>query len=85
MSTGEEESITFGEGCYPSEPIFVPKTELTSEDDGYILTLVYNSQQHRNYIAILDAKNFKGRPLAKIYLKGFFHLTFHGLWSGNSL
>lgn len=81
MRTGQVQAHLFPEGHYPSEPAFVPKAGGQSEDEGYVLSLVYDSVKHESYVAVLDAQNFDAQPLAKIYLKGFFPLTFHGAWA----
>lgn len=81
MKTKQYQTIDFGHGYYPSEPLFVSKKGGIAEDDGYILTLVYDSVLHQSYVVVLDAKAFSSEPLAKIYLTDFFPLTFHGCWA----
>lgn len=41
----------------PGEPILVPRPGATTEDDGWILTLVYDGAQHRSALHILDARD----------------------------
>ncbi|KAI9599252.1 retinal pigment epithelial membrane protein-domain-containing protein [Syncephalis fuscata] len=53
--------------CYPSEPIFVPnrhvdvdRTEVfisEQEDDGVLLTIVYDASRHTSSLVIIDASN----------------------------
>jgi all-trans-8'-apo-beta-carotenal 15,15'-oxygenase len=45
--------FTLGEEQIPSEPIFVPSRGASAEDDGYVLTLVYDGTRDRSYLAII--------------------------------
>lgn len=44
-------------GSYPGEPVFVAKPNGEEEDDGVILSLVFDNKKYRSYLLILDAKN----------------------------
>ena len=43
---------------YPSEPIFVRNPDGINEDDGILITNIYDSSRHISQILILDAKTF---------------------------
>ena len=45
---------------WPQEPIFVPRPGGTAEDDGWVMTLVYDANEQRTRLAILDARNLSG-------------------------
>lgn len=62
------------EGCSCSEPIFVPKPDGQSEDDGVLLTLV-NSEENC-YLMVVDALEMK--ELTRILIGQFTAVTFHG-------
>ncbi|CAF1232241.1 unnamed protein product [Rotaria sp. Silwood1] len=60
----------------PSEPVFVPKPESTEEDDGIILTVVFEQQTKKSFILILDAATFQ--EITKTYLPIQIPFSFHG-------
>jgi all-trans-8'-apo-beta-carotenal 15,15'-oxygenase len=76
---------------YVSEPVFVPRcaanaagvyTELTGdEDDGWVLTLVYNGQTERTDVVILDAKTIDQGPIARLHLKHHVPYGLHGTFT----
>ena len=75
--TGEAH-YDFDMGCFCSEPVFVPKQNQTME--GYLLSLTYDAQQHKSYIAILDAQELEQGVIAKAYFDQNIPIGFHGRW-----
>ena len=63
---------------FVSEPIFVERPNSTIEDDGWILTLVYDAAHHRSDVVILDAQNLNQGPVAKLHLKHHIPYGLHG-------
>jgi carotenoid cleavage dioxygenase-like enzyme len=80
METGKcSDVVSFGDGTYAGAPIFLPTEPAgEDEDDGYILTQVYRSYEHRSDIAILDAKMMKVVTL--LQLDTHIPYQFHGAW-----
>jgi len=68
----------FGPTQYPGEPVFVPRTSDASEDDGFVLSVVYDGETGKSYVAVLDAQNLTGEPLARAHLEHRVPLGFHG-------
>ncbi len=65
------------ENCYPSEPVFVPAPGDKSEDDGVLLSVIFEGQKIKSYLVVLDAKNLS--ELARIDLPQVIPLSFgHG-------
>lgn len=67
------------DGFYPSEPVFVPVPGANKEDDGVILSVVITpNQNERNFLLVLDAKNFEelGRAEVPVQMPYGFHGTF---------
>ncbi|NMO18125.1 carotenoid oxygenase [Pyxidicoccus fallax] len=77
---GAVETVSPGPGQYPSEPVFVPRRGATGEDDGYLLTLVYDSRRHASHVAVFDARRFTRAPLARVWFDHHLPFTVHGLW-----
>jgi all-trans-8'-apo-beta-carotenal 15,15'-oxygenase len=76
--------LSLGRGTYPGEPIFVPRQGARHEDDGYLISLVYDANREVSCYAILDAANFEGEPLARAWLEQPMPISFHGTWEQKS-
>ena len=70
----------FGPGHASLEPVFVPRSGATDEDDGYIMSYVYNGERNSSEVVILSAQDFTGQPLAVVELPVRVPFGFHGNW-----
>jgi carotenoid cleavage dioxygenase-like enzyme len=52
---GKTASIDLGDGSIFGEPVFVPREGGASEDDGWVLSLGYDGNDHHSFLAILRA------------------------------
>ena len=68
----------FGPLHYPGEPVFVPRAPDAAEDDGFVLSVVYDGGSGKSHLAVLDARNLAGEPLARAHLEHRVPLGFHG-------
>ncbi len=68
----------FGIGQWTSEPVFVPRAPDAAEDDGFVLSVVYDGATRKSFVAVLDARNIEGKPLAKAHLRHRMPMGFHG-------
>ena len=82
---------------FVSEPVFVPRSasanpasdqpigmcDLTAiqEDDGWLLTIVYDAPHHRSDVVILDARNLDQGPVARLHLKHHIPYGLHGTFT----
>ena len=57
-SAGESIRHWHAPGCYPSEPIFVPRPGATAEDDGVILSVVFDADAGASFLIVIDAASF---------------------------
>lgn len=73
-------TFRFGPDQYPSEAVFVPRRSGVVEDDGYLLTLVYDARSHTSYLAVLDARDLGRGPLARAHFDHAIPFSFHGTW-----
>lgn len=69
---------SFGRGCFPSEAVFVPRTAKAEEDDGFLLTVVYDAPEDSSYLAILNAQNLDAEPIAMAKVRDRVPMGFHG-------
>jgi carotenoid cleavage dioxygenase-like enzyme len=82
MQSGEGEHYRLPKGVAPGEPFFVASENASSEDDGYILSYVYQPSTHTSELWILEAANFAAGPVAKVKLPVRVPIGFHGEWVG---
>ncbi len=71
----------YGRGRMTSEPVFVRKPDASAEDEGWIMSSVYDPERNLSDIVILDAQDFAGDPVATIRLPVRIPFTFHGGWA----
>lgn len=57
-----------GPDQFAQEPIFCPRPGAQEEDEGWILTMVYDCKSDKSQLVILDAQNLKAGPVAQIKL-----------------
>lgn len=73
----------FGEYRQVDEAVFVPRSNSTSENEGYVMLFVYNKQENSSEFVILDAQNFTAEPLTRIKLPRRVPHGLHGNWMPN--
>ena len=78
--SGERQLWSAAPTGFPGEPIFVPHPNGTKEDEGWVISLVYDAATHRSYVAIIDAQNIN-KVIAKLHLKHHIPHGFHGTWT----
>ncbi len=81
LHTQERQLWSFAPQGYVSEPIFVPQPNALREDEGWILTMVYDSSRHRSQVAILDGRDLDRGPIAVLHLKHHIPYGLHGSWT----
>jgi carotenoid cleavage dioxygenase len=77
--TGVRTQIELGRGCVGGEAVFVPTASPKSEDDGYLMTYVYDAQLDTSRFVIMDARTMDNTPVATIDLPRVPN-GFHGSW-----
>jgi carotenoid cleavage dioxygenase len=69
-----------GQGRLGGEAIFVPRPGSTDEDDGWLLTYVFDSSTQKSELVVLHAQAFDADPIARILLPARVPFGFHGAW-----
>ena len=82
--TGERTEHVLGRGRLPGEPVFVPADGGTAEDDGYLMTFVYEADTDSSSFIVLDAATMDQTPVASIDLPRI-PFGFHGNWIDSSV
>jgi len=80
MQTGASSIYEFGPGRHGAEPYFIPRESAASEDDGYLMTYVYDESRKASELVILDALDLARPALAQIQLPVRVPYGFHGSW-----
>ncbi|MGL5082809.1 MAG: carotenoid oxygenase family protein [Microcoleaceae cyanobacterium] len=81
LETGDRQSWSAAPRGFTGEPIFVPHPQGTQEDEGWVLTLVYDASHHRTNIVILNAQNLNAAPIAQLHLKHHVPYGLHGTFA----
>ena len=69
-----------GENKQAAEPVFIPKKNAVSEDDGFVIGFVYDKTSDSSEFVIIDANNFSDKPIATVSLPQRVPFGFHGSW-----
>jgi carotenoid cleavage dioxygenase len=77
--TGQRTDLSVGRGHMPGEAVFVPAEGATTEDDGYLMTFVYDADNDASRFVVFDAKTMDPDPIAEIDLPRI-PFGFHGNW-----
>ncbi len=80
MQTGTSSTFNFGAGRHGAEAIFIPKENAESEDDGFLMTYVFDESRKASELIILDALDMTRPALAQVLLPVRVPYGFHGSW-----
>jgi carotenoid cleavage dioxygenase len=79
-NTGASETHWFGEGRWGSEAPFAPRPGGEGEDDGYLVSYVYDEREGRSEVEVLDAADVSGGPICRVRLPVRVPIGFHATW-----
>jgi carotenoid cleavage dioxygenase-like enzyme len=80
LDTGNSIAKDFGDRYMPGEPVFIPKSAESAEDDGWVLAFRYDRERDRSDLVVLDANDFGGDPIGVVQLPGRVPCGLHGSW-----
>jgi carotenoid cleavage dioxygenase len=81
--TGQSSQWDYGNGVYGSEAVFAPRAganRSSAEDDGYVITLVTDSNNWRSQGLVFDASDIAQGPIARVKLPHRVPFGFHATW-----
>jgi all-trans-8'-apo-beta-carotenal 15,15'-oxygenase len=84
METGRVDAYEPGNGRSPGEGVFVPRPDGTAEDDGWVLTMVYDARDDRSRLEVLDARSIGDGPVAACHFDHPIPFGFHGAWASRA-
>jgi len=82
--TGECKQWDYGPGVFGSEAMFAPKPGAdrnSQEDDGYVITLVTDSNTWKSDCLVFDATDIEQGPVARVHLPHRVPYGFHAAWA----
>jgi carotenoid cleavage dioxygenase len=82
--TGARTSIELGLGQIPGEPVFAPAEGGGAEDDGYLMTFVYDASTDTSRFMVFDAATMDDEPVGAVDLPRI-PFGFHGSWIPSSV
>jgi 8'-apo-carotenoid 13,14-cleaving dioxygenase len=80
LATRTVETHSVGRGRGSAEPDFIRKESPTSEDDGWLMSYVYDQSTDVSELVIIDAQNMTAEPVARVLLPQRVPFGFHGNW-----
>jgi carotenoid cleavage dioxygenase len=80
LKTGQTLVHDYGPGRQTLEPVFVARQGASAEDDGWLISYVYDAERQTSDVVILDARAFDAEPVAVIPLPVRVPFGFHGNW-----
>ncbi|MCY4566564.1 MAG: carotenoid oxygenase family protein [Gammaproteobacteria bacterium] len=78
-ATGQRSAIELGRGRVGGEAVFAPSANPQSEDDGYLMTYLYDAHSDSSRFVIMDAATMDDEPVASVELPRI-PSGFHGSW-----
>lgn len=80
LSSGSSQIHEFGAGRYGGEAVFVPRPDATAEDDGWLITFVYDETSGRSELVVVNAQDVTTEPVARVIVPQRVPYGFHGAW-----
>ncbi|MEW4568150.1 carotenoid oxygenase family protein [Tautonia sp. JC769] len=74
-----------GPGRFGGEGVFVPRPDAASEDDGWLMTYVFDQGNGTSELVVIDTLAFDEEPVARVLIPSRIPYGFHGTWLPGSL
>ena len=85
FDAGTTEVHDYGPGRVTLEAVFVPRSGAAAEDDGWVMSYVYDATTDSSDVVILHAQDFGGAEVAAVHLPQRVPFGFHGNWVPDDL
>lgn len=76
----KSETHEFGSGRYGGEAVFVSRPDATVEDDGWLITFVYDNSSETSELVVVNAQDVTAEPVARVLIPQRVPYGFHGAW-----
>ena len=80
LEEGTNKIHEYGPGRYGCEAVFASRPGATEEDDGWMLSYIYDQREDKSELLVMDAKNLDSDPVARILIPTRIPIGFHAWW-----
>jgi len=80
LETGSSQVHEFGRGRFGGDSAFAPRPGAATEDDGWLLTMVWDAVAKKSELLVIDAQNFTSKPVARVFMPQRVPYGFHATW-----
>ncbi len=80
LATGKSKTHIHGKQRSGGEAVFVPRPGGTAEDDGWLVTFVYDGSEGTSEFVVINAQDVEAAPVARVLLPQRVPYGFHGAW-----
>jgi carotenoid cleavage dioxygenase len=80
LQTGKSQAHIHGKNRSSGEGVFVPRPGGTAEDDGWLVSFVYDGNSGGSEFVVINAQDFEAAPVARVLLPQRVPYGFHGSW-----
>ncbi|CAB4885150.1 unannotated protein [freshwater metagenome] len=80
LANGSSTFHDFGATVSSGEPVFVPAAGAAAEDEGYVMTYLYDRATAGSSFVVLNAQDMSAAPIALVPLPQRVPNGFHGSW-----
>ncbi|MBD2357170.1 carotenoid oxygenase family protein [Tolypothrix sp. FACHB-123] len=80
LNSGKAQTHEYGQGRYGGEAVFAPRPGATAEDDGWLITFVYDEGSGTSELVIVNAQDVSSKPVARVIIPQRVPYGFHGTW-----
>ncbi|MEN9201834.1 MAG: carotenoid oxygenase family protein [Thermostichus sp. DG_1_6_bins_120] len=77
-ATGRTQQYSFAPRGFVGEPVFVPYPDSAAEEEGWIVTVVFDAASRCSQVVILEAQDLAAGPVARIPLRHHIPYGLHG-------
>ena len=85
LETGSSQVHELGRGCFGGDSAFAPRPGASTEDDGWLLTMVWDAVAKQSELQVIDGQNFTSEPVARVIMPGRVPYGFHAVWISQAL
>lgn len=83
LETGLRIDHDLGNNIAGGEPVFAPCSDVSEEDEGWVMSFVHERDTRKSKLVIIDSRDFESRPVAEVYLPQRIPYGAHGSWMPN--
>jgi len=80
LQSGTSVEHNFGPNRYGGEAAFVPRPAGSAEDDGWLVTIVFDEATESSELVVVDAQHLDQPPVARVLMPQRVPYGFHSIW-----